>query len=97
MKKKREGVDLSNVIPVNGHWLAVLEDEDVLEVAAWAVTDSGMIGLVAAPGERSLGLAPVDCVGYVRRSEGETVLSAIERLHDALDDGEVEEDIPDDQ
>ncbi len=68
-KKSEPEPKILSVIPAPD-WVAVVDEDQGLDVAAWAVTSEGVFGLVSRHGTDVLVLVPEDCVGYVRRKQG---------------------------
>lgn len=99
-KKKSEPKILS-VIPAVGSWVAVHEEDNNnnralgLNVAAWAVTTQGVMGLVANLDWRAdpvLVLVSETCLGYVKREGQETADFAAGRYLDSLPEEDEEDD-----
>lgn len=93
-KKPSEGVEILNVTAAPGEWVAVVDEEHAHDVAAWATTSTGVVGLISHLGHHELALAPEDCVGYVQKLVTESAKDAAARYLEQLetDDPEDEED-----
>lgn len=94
-KKQSDGVEILAVTAAPGDWVAVVDEEHTYDVAAWATTSTGVVGLISHFGHHTLALAPEDCVGYVQKTLDETPKMAADRFlseHEKPEEEDEEED-----